>query len=171
MGTNFYKVLEYTPEEKQDIVKTLQSITDNIINNGYLDWNDQDKLNSIPCKRIHLGKRSCGWQFLWNHNDGKYYKPSIDSIREFLEKPGKILDEYEQEFTVDQFFNEEIKDWLWGTNKHHNWTGRKYYIDNPQEKFHYWNHEPVKVWEKSFDAPYGDFIVNGLRFSSSTEFC
>ena len=170
MGTNFYKVLEYTPEEKQHIIDILRDVTNNIINNGCLDWKDHNKLNDIPYKIVHLGKRSSGWQFLWNHNNGKYYKPSIDSIKEFLERPGKIVDEYDQEFTLDQFLNEEIKRWLWGTDERHNWTGRKYHIDNPQEKVYYWNYEPVKVWGESFDAPYGDFIVNGLRFSFSTEF-
>ena len=60
MGTNFYKVLAYTPKEKQDIVKTLQSITDNIINHGYLDWRDQDMLNSIPCKVLTISCFSLG---------------------------------------------------------------------------------------------------------------
>lgn len=170
MGTNFYKILEYTPSEKQEILQTLQDVANNIINNGCIDWRDENKLKSIPYKRIHLGKRSSGWQFLWNHNNGEYYQPSINSIMDFLEKPGKIVDEYDKVFTTDQFLNEEIKKWLWGNDERHNWTGRKYYIDNPQETFHCWNYEPVKVWGEEFDAPYGDFIVNGLRFSSHLEF-
>ena len=63
-------------------------------------------LDCIP-ERVHLGKRSHGWQFLWDFHDGRYFKANLESIKEFL-KDKIIVDEYGEVFSLDQFLNIEI---------------------------------------------------------------
>lgn len=58
---------------------------------------------------VHLGKRSGGWAFLWDLNNMKYYKPSLNSIISFIKENNAVIeDEYGAEFTLDEFLNDEI---------------------------------------------------------------
>lgn len=63
-------------------------------------------LDIIP-ERVHLGKRSHGWQFLWDYHDGRYFKANLESIMEYL-KDKIIVDEYGEVFSLDQFLDDEI---------------------------------------------------------------
>ena len=63
---------------------------------------------------IHLGKRSGGWQFLWDYHNGRYFEPTLESIKEFLSQDNvTIYDEYGEKFTMQQFFDNEIGDTLY----------------------------------------------------------
>jgi hypothetical protein len=172
MGTNFYKVIPYTEEEKIKIKDIYNRLADSLIESGEESWMIREELEDLSHHCIHLGKRSCGWQFLWNHNNGKYYDVNIDSIKEFLESPGPIMDEYGQKFTVEEFFEDEIKNFLWGNDERHNCNGASYYRNNPEEAYyHYSRYGSVNIrGEEYLWSGHGDFLVNGLRFADTTEF-
>ena len=116
MGTNFYKVLKpkYTKKQKAEINKKINEQTKKLKeyfnDNDYIDKYDIEDyhkmLNELQPVKVHLGKRSWGWQFLWNHNNEKYYEKTLESIKKFLEEDnGFIIDEYGERFTTDQFLN------------------------------------------------------------------
>lgn len=53
----------------------------------------EDKLELLKIESVHIGKSSHGWQFLFNHNDWKYF--SREDKRSFVEffENGIIIDE------------------------------------------------------------------------------
>lgn len=106
MGTNFYARRLPTEEERILIQERLSKYLTGESNDSDI-WQDCDNLNSI-----HLGKRSSGWQFHWQTSN--FYEQNLESIKAFLSRTDVVIyDEYEQIFTVDEFFNEEIGDILY----------------------------------------------------------
>lgn len=111
MGTNFYA--QHIPTE-DEYAKMELALVDRQL----------DKLQELidnAKKRYHIGKRAGGWQFLFcPHiktrknfpNSGEIVSPwedTLESIKEYLSRDDvKIVNDYGEEFTVDQFFNEEI---------------------------------------------------------------
>lgn len=169
MGTNFYKVLKpkYTKKQKAEITKKINEQTkklkDYFNDNNYIDKYDiedyYEMLKEFCPVRVHLGKRSGGWQFLWNHNNEKYYKKTLQSIREFLDTDnGFIIDEYGERFTTDQFLNEEIGEAMYNDPER--------FINGIQ---HDLRKEATYSWAKC--SKYEYTTDEGLRFSTSTEFC
>lgn len=59
--------------------------------------------------KIHLGKRSSGWKFIFNHNNWKYYDYTEKSIKEFLKSCDRIFDEYDNDYTVEEFWEKFIE--------------------------------------------------------------
>ena len=124
MGTNFYLRRIPTKERKSGLYKILSDVQSSldqmkkmIDDNDYkavttmLDefGTDFEKETEALEERVHLGKRSYGWQFLWQYYGGKYYDDNFESIKKFISQPGyEIIDEYGEIFTVDQFLNDEI---------------------------------------------------------------
>lgn len=144
MGTNFYYKIPLKSREKEKLVKL--SIK------GNLDKLIQEAVYLQSKYFIHLGKRSYGWQFLWNYNDGKFYKDNLKSIKGFLKKKGgTIYTEYNEPLTIDKFF-EEIN---------------LYKDDDHTDLATYWTQHP----ERNDRADIYEFISeDGLRFSKSTNF-
>ena len=113
MGTNFY--CKRIPTQEQ-----LNSIADLVVNKKI----DEaiDKLHEVD-KEIHICKRSCGWQIGFDHNNGEYYQPTRKSLEEFLSQPDiKIIDEYKNEYTYEEFWKEIDKH---NANPHNNWDSKK----------------------------------------------
>ena len=116
MGTNFYVVL---PVKKRTTNK-LRELADKLDAVQYIDAEGEmyDIIQDLKCHEIHLGKRSYGWAFLWDANDLKYYEPTLASIKKFIDdNHAKIIDEYGEEFTWEQFINDEIKRCLYPSIK------------------------------------------------------
>ena len=127
MGTNFYARII---PKKKDIDNTLKIIRNYLI--GISLKIDTDPIYDMS-EVIHLGKRSAGWQFLWQKND-KYYQDNLKSIKEFLSRKDVIIyDEYGDKFTVDELFNKELKDWLYNDESHINL--RQYYYTKDGLRF------------------------------------
>ena len=102
MGTNFYARI--IPKE-EDIKRVHRIIDDYLIGNT-LEIDDDILKDSV--QKIHLGKRSSGWQFLWQANP-KYYQDNLESIKEFLSRDDVIIyNEYEESFTLEEFLDKEI---------------------------------------------------------------
>lgn len=70
--------------------------------------------------RIHIGKRSGGWKFLFNHNNWVYYSYTRESIDAFLRSCELIENEYGEPVTVEEFWKDYVEDFADGFN------GRQY---------------------------------------------
>lgn len=102
MGTNFYYKIPVSKRQQEHLHSLISS---------NMDLEEfEDEISAIKrCNNIHLGKRSFGWQFLWDYNIGKYYQRNLQSIKDFLNNGGgHIEDEYGRQFTVKQFLEKEI---------------------------------------------------------------
>lgn len=165
MGTNFYFIPKISDEAISNILIKAKKLDKN---RDYSDVKDlYNELQNVLDTEIHLGKRSCGWQFLWNHNDLKYYQPNLESIQKFLkETEGTIKDEYGDTFTYEQFFENEVKGCLYADDNHI--TIEMY--DKAYNTMSYWHEEVLKVGNKEYKSTNGEFIINDLRFATTTEF-
>lgn len=164
MGTNFYFIPKMSDEDVQDILLSAKKLAES---KDYLDLDKlKHRINKVVTE-IHLGKRSAGWQFLWNHNDLKYYNPNLKSIQKFLkETEGTIKDEYGEIYTYEQFF-EEIKDCLYEDDNHI--TGMVY--DKKYMNSTCFFEKSLEVGNKIYKSINGEFLINKLRFAGVTEFC
>ena len=149
MGTNFFCVEKISRRQRSKIKSLLREyieVVDKV--NTACDFHELHSkynemiLDIIP-EKVHLGKRSHGWQFLWDYHDGRYFKANLESIKEFL-KDKIIVDENNEVFSLDQFLNEEIADYLYNTD------GKLY--------------DCVELLPSYY------FISDGLRFSKSEDF-
>lgn len=148
MGTNFYLKIPIHERDK----KTLHKLIDCEEFESLVEFVNTLYKNHY----IHIGKRSGGWQFLWDYHYGEYFQPNLKSITEFL-NTGSIFDEYNNEFTTDQFFNEEIKNFLY-KDEHH--CDLKQYVEEHPEDCKY-----IRSVELE------EFISeDGLRFSKHEDF-
>ena len=85
MGTNFYARIIPKEEDKQKLLDAVNNNQYNIIEDLaselYGNRNEYSRRGNV----IHLGKRSCGWKFLWNPNVIRYCDGYIDSeTKEFV---------------------------------------------------------------------------------------
>lgn len=146
MGTNFYASGKIDTKCREKLMSHVERLADCI--NTQKSWSDIEEVlcdikDDYP-ERIHLGKCSAGWQFLWNSNNWKYFQPTLKSIKKFL-KDKVIFDEYGEIFTLEQFLGDELRNCLY---------------------------KKEGLLDGSEEAKYRDqfFYSDGLRFSLFTEF-
>lgn len=165
MGTNFYFIPKMSVEDVQDILLSAKKLAES------KDYSDLEKLKHRIHKvvtEIHLGKRSAGWQFLWNHNDLKYYNPDLESIQKFLkETEGTIKDDYGQVYTYEELFK-EIEGCLYEDDDH---MTAKIFSEKYAEVILAKEIKTLKVEDKVYNSSRGEFYINDLRFADVTEFC
>lgn len=159
MGTNFYLQRKINNDVKHEIITHLQD-------------DDYEKVNEIlsEYRPIHIGKRSCGWKFLWDCHNFRYYRPTKESLNDFL-KSGQIFDEYGSKFSFDDFWNNEVKDYI-----DNGWDLKTYYED--VKEFPCYRHKPSQrelddLGEyKDIVKPnsYGEFYIEELRFTVGEDF-
>jgi len=152
-------------------MKRLKSlVTEENIYNGSL----QEALDEF--KEIHIGKSSVGWQFLFNHNNWKYYQPTQESINDFLQREilagGAFIDEYGEKVSLKDFWDmvESEKDG-WDLKSYSQYKLKRWndYLEHP-EKY------KVKYFKPSHPVDYSSHVETfskdkwHLRFSDSTEF-
>ena len=101
--------------------------------------------------KIHIGKRSSGWKFLWNFQEGKFYT-SKEELLKFI-RSGRIVNEYGEIQNTEEFIKMALE---WGQPD--GCVLNQEYIDK-----HKSNHS-------SYISSYYDKEVDGLRVSSHTEF-
>ena len=137
----------------------------------------------IPTKkRIHLGKRSAGWKFLWNPNWWenkninrfiefgdepiiKYYDLTKESILEFLTSPLVVIhDEYGEIEPPLEFFNMAVN-WCPG-----GYDYQSYYKNHPEERKFFRSDEEAYWNSLGFHNDSLEFYSDGLRFSCCMEF-
>ena len=133
MGTNFY-CRKIDKKHRKMFSKDLSDLNEYVllnINNPKINLLEEvNRFISDYCdfeKEIHLGKRSYGWQFLWDYHNGRYFNPNLDSIKEFLSQDDIIIyDEYENFYEVEQLFNDELSDCLYKDAIHDDGMGGEY---------------------------------------------
>jgi hypothetical protein len=163
MGTNFYRIPTHEEVESRKAkllneVENLQLTLSNIERNfsdysegqweAYNPWD-----NFTKDMKIHLGKRSSGWKFCWNFNNNKFYS-NKEELLEYI-RSGRVVDEYGTELSPEEFIEMAL---TWCPN---GLTGNAEYHKTVQAKnSSYW-----------FSESHFDKVIDGLRVSSSTEFC
>ena len=171
MGMNFYAKKINNKETKQRLTNIIKDDMPTkhelyeLINDGSIEdvsqklydlWNNFSTAYDRDNKAIHLGKRSGGWQFLWQFHDGKFYSDNLNSIKEFLNNPDyQIVDECGDVFTTEEFLNDEIGHCLYKT-------------DDLWDLEHYW-----KVNPPTYDCMYSQLndewiSKDGLRFCKTS---
>ena len=152
MGTNYY------------VLRTL----DEIEKEGAKKMIDEDKYDDLKeilqekCEKIHIGKSSCGWKFLFNWNNCKYYELTKRSINDFLTNK-RIVDEYGGDVSLESF-------WEMVENKNGGIDNAEYYRQYEKGSIlfekEYYNNDLAQ-----YNPRFGEFYADGLRFATVTEFC
>lgn len=199
MGTNFYARILPKEDEKNELInKIINNKFDEIedlASELYGNRNEYTRKGNV----IHLGKRSCGWKFLWNSNIIRYCDGYIDSeTKEFvpvwkydqiypLTKQGitdfcnredvVITDEYGEQYTPKEFLKMAFS---WGQLD--GYTGKTYEESHKEEssyRNYYWSEKYQRgmhskddeMWfDLGYIVEYYDFEADGLRFSTSINF-
>ncbi len=166
MGTNYYRI----PTE--DEIKIKHNKLKNDISNMDLSilsiesgfrvstddmWNGENPWETfMDGNYIHLGKRSSGWKFCWNFHDNKYYS-NKEELLSFI-RSGRVINEYSEELTPEEFITIALE---WGEPD--GLVVNEEYRRKERAKGH------GSFWLDN--EKYDDKIIDGLRVSSSTEFC
>ena len=155
MGTNFFLRKKLNQEQKNQVICVVE-------NDQYMDAREM-----LP-ENIHIGKRSCGWKFLWDVHFFYNYEPNIESLQNWL-KSGIIIDEYGKEFSFDEFWNDELEGWL-----DKGYDSETYLKDHPEERV-WWNiSEEIKRFKRQCPDirvnSSGEFYFDSLRCSIFEDF-
>lgn len=207
MSTNFYARIKPSKEAKEalkgaidiDFYKAIEDLYKEMY--GSLEYDYADEM--FKGGYVHLGKRSCGWKFLWNpniavkhnghmetikHSDGSeeraykvdpselvyFYPLTKKGIKSFIDnKNVEIYDEYGDKQDKEEFWNMALK---WGFEKEDKgWDADGYEKEYPNESRFVCDSELIRVLRSSgykfTSSTNSDFYSDGLRFSTSTEFC
>lgn len=192
MGTNFY--IKIPIKARSNVLQFAEKLIDLLKSNKANKYNVADLCyeiqESFKDQYIHLGKRSAGWAFCWDLNEMKFYEPTLESIRKFIDDNNAIIvDEYGEKFNWDQFINDELKTFLHPGKTEvvindgekvlvDRYTHQTYALAHPNErgwftndpKAHEWN---LEQWAKdgNVDYAYDELITNeNLRFALYTDF-
>lgn len=147
-----------------------------------------------PTGYIHLGKRSGGWKFLWNPNiyqirnghmkevepghfkyipdpDTPYYMYPLTKkgIKSFIDRKDiEIFNEYNEKEDKEEFFKMALN---WDKES---FDSDSYHLAYPDEKVWSCKNEYTNFLESlgyKLSQDKSDFYSDGLRFSTSTDFC
>ena len=167
MGTNYYRIPteEQMEARKQILIQQVTSMDMSVENleremkyiSPTKDWEWFSPWEMfIEGTNIHLGKRSSGWKFCWNFHKDKYYS-NKETLLEFI-RSGRVVNEYGEEQDVEEFITMALE---WGEPD--GWVVNEIYRLKERAKGHgsYWTD----------DEKYDDLIIDGLRVSSSIDFC
>ena len=166
MSTNYYRI----PKASKVRIKYLELVEkindldiwnpENIMNEFKDIEKGFDRLSAwdefIDELKIHIGKRSSGWKFLWNFQDGKYYN-SKKQLFKFI-RSGRVVDEYGELQDTEEF----IKMALEWSQPNGYVLDENYVIEQTKKP----NYRPSFVNL----SDYYDKEIDGLRVSSSAEF-
>jgi hypothetical protein len=113
MSTNYYRIPTQDEMElkKKKLIKDILNLemTPSEIQMSFRVEKEGDLDYETPWDRfndgikIHLGKRSKGWKFLWNFNDNKYYT-NKEELFNFI-RSGRVVDGYGDEIYVGEFIS------------------------------------------------------------------
>ena len=165
MGTNYYRIPQASEMDERKF-KLLERVTNLDLSPSNIECEFNEPIDDqwgrenpwgifIDGTNIHLGKRSSGWRFCWNFHKDKYYS-NKEELLSFI-RSGRIVDEYGDEQDVEEFITMALE---WGEP------------DGLVVNQEYRRKERTNGMGSFFDKPeYDDKIIDGLRVSSSTDFC
>ena len=136
----------FSPEQIYNEFRTIEK--------GFERWNPWD--NFIDGLKIHIGKRSSGWKFLWNFQEGKFYT-NKEELFKFI-RSGRIVDEYGELQDTEEFIKMTLE---WGQPD--GYVLDENYIAEQRKQP---NYRPSFINMSN----YYDKEIDGLRVSSSVEF-
>ena len=200
MGTNFYARIIPKEDEKNKLINKIVNDKFNEIEDLASELYGERNQYTRKGNVIHLGKRSCGWKFLWNSNVIKYRDGHIDpetkeyvsvvkydyvypltkqGITDFCNRKDVIItDEYGKQYTSEEFLEMAFS---WGEPD--GWVGKTYEEDprsGPSSyRNYYWSEkyqremhtQEDEMWfDLGYIVEYYDFEADGLRFSTSINF-
>jgi len=202
MSTNYYAHIIPSKEKRQKLHDAIEAndfgLIERLISELYGDiykqW-DSDT-NCILGGRVHLGKRSCSWKFLWNPNvfvirhghlvdengmRGWKEEPSTALYTYPLTKKGLhdfifredvlIYDEYDELLDKEEFWKMALE---WGHDKKdEGWDGAAYEDEHPGHLYPITGEltDLLKAEGYEFTSHNNfDFYSDGLRFAGYTEF-
>ena len=165
MGTNYYRIPQASEMDERKF-KLIEKINNLDLSPSNIECEFNEPIDDqwgrenpwgifIDGTNIHLGKRSSGWKFCWNFHKDKYYS-NKEELLSFI-RSGRIVDEYGDEQDVEEFITMALE---WGEP------------DGLVVNQEYRRKERTNGMGSFFDKPeYDDKIIDGLRVSSSTDFC
>ena len=167
MGTNYYRVPTHEEmlNRQQTLIQQVTSMDMSIENleremkyiSPTKDWEWFSPWEMfINGTNIHLGKRSSGWKFCWNFHKDKYYS-NKEELLTFI-RSGCVVDEYGDEWNVEDFITMALE---WGEPD--GLVVNEIYRIKERAKGH------GSFWLDN--EKHDDLIIDGLRVSSSTDFC
>jgi len=136
----------FSPEQIYNEFRTIEK--------GFERWSPWD--NFIDELKIHIGKRSSGWKFLWNFQEGKFYT-NKEELFKFI-RSGRIVDEYGELQDTEEFIKMALE---WGQPD--GYVLDENYIAEQRKQP---NYRPSFINMSN----YYDKEIDGLRVSSSVEF-
>lgn len=193
MGTNYYARIIPSKERKEHLKQLIDENKFNEIQEevNLMYGSDTQYSNGAV---IHLGKRSAGWKFLFNPNFEKYYPLTKEGLMNFLKRDDVII--YSEDFVYNNGVYEYTDDpdgcnkngeYLWtpeqfmnmalNWNKDHGLTGKEYEEDDYAKKYGYGSYKRYgddreQYWiDKGYEPEYFNFFNDGMRWSTSCEFC
>ena len=199
MGTNYYARIIPKEEDKQRLIDAINDDRDDLIEDLASELYGSRNEYTRKGNKIHLGKRSGGWKFLWNPNTIRYCDGYVDpetreyipvykydqvypltkqGITDFCNREDVIItDEYGEQQDPKEFLEMAFS---WGEPD--GYTGKTYEESHKGEtgyRNYYWSEKyqrgmHIKNDEMWFDlgyiVEYYDFESDGLRFSTSINF-
>ena len=165
MGTHYYRIPQASEMDERKF-KLIEKINNLDLSPSNIECGFDEPIDDqwgrespwgvfIDGTNIHLGKRSSGWKFCWNFHKDKYYS-NKEELLSFI-RSGRIVDEYGDEQDVEEFITMALE---WGEP------------DGLVVNQEYRRKERTNGMGSFFDKPeYDDKIIDGLRVSSSTDFC
>lgn len=200
MGTNYYARIIPKEEDKQRLKDAIDNDRDDLIEELASELYGSRNEYTRKGNKIHLGKRSGGWKFLWNPNTIRYCDGYIDQetgefipvykydqvypltkqgITDFCSREDVVIyDEYGETFSAEEFLEMAFSwcqpDGLIG----------KTYEEDPRfgpssYRNYYWSEkyqrgmhsQADEMWfDLGYVVEYYDFEADGLRFSTSINF-
>lgn len=196
MGCNYYAHIIPSEERKKELYDAIDANYVNLIDRLKAEMYDPIQLNydnEIIGGKVHLGKGSCGWKFLWNPNvfvirqghmedspSGRRYvpDPSIPKYLYPLTKQGLndfifrddviVIDEYGEEQDKEEFWKEALE---WGQSD--GWDAAGYEREYKEHIYPVTGELTDLLKQEGYkftSHSNSDFYSDGLRFAGFTEF-
>lgn len=151
MGTNIYARVNPPKAEREKFVLKVKEIVESDELFMFSKLHELVQEYSWDYPEVHLGKRSCGWQFLWAPNP-KWYENTKASIDKFLRREDVVLyNEYGEYLTPEEVWEDYAS--------MEGYTHETYLDEHPEER-RYYDRVNVETVTKE-----------GLRIASSADFC
>ena len=198
MGTNFYARIIPREEDKQKLIDAINDDRDDLIEDLASKLYGHRNEYTRKGNKIHLGKRSGGWKFLWNSNVIRYAEGHLDENKQYvpvykydyvypLTKQGitdfcnrkdvVITDDYGTIYNPEEFLKMAFS---WGQPD--GYTSKTYEESHKEEssyRNYYWSEKYQREMHTKNDemwfglgytVEYYNFESDGLIFSTSINF-